>query len=96
VSLEELSQTLIDIVSEKTGYPVEMLDLEMDLEADLGIDSIKRVEILGALQDSYPDLPQPNLEELAEIELRTLNQIIGYLDKPNTEKKNLNHSLTAS
>ncbi len=49
-----------------------MLDPEMDMEADLGIDSIKRVEILGALQDAHPDLPEVETEVLAE--LRTLAQ----------------------
>ena len=42
---------LLDVVSEKTGYPVEMLNPEMDMEADLGIDSIKRVEIMSAVQE---------------------------------------------
>ncbi|PJF26675.1 MAG: hypothetical protein CUN52_15525, partial [Phototrophicales bacterium] len=51
LSLEVLSATLLEIVSEKTGYPTEMLELGMDIEADLGIDSIKRVEILGAMRD---------------------------------------------
>jgi hypothetical protein len=46
---------LLAIVSEKTGYPVETLELDMDMEADLGIDSIKRVEILGALQAQFPN-----------------------------------------
>ena len=49
----------------------------MDIEADLGIDSIKRVEILGALLEIYPDLPQPNPEELAQ--LRTLAEIAEYI-----------------
>ncbi|MEE4252801.1 MAG: beta-ketoacyl synthase N-terminal-like domain-containing protein, partial [Desulfuromusa sp.] len=40
---------LLSIIAEKTGYPVEMLELEMALDTDLGIDSIKRVEILSAL-----------------------------------------------
>jgi acyl carrier protein len=74
-------------VSEKTGYPTEMLELGMDMEADLGIDSIKRVEILGALQDSFPDLPRPNPDELAEIELRTLGQIIEHIQRQTTIKK---------
>ena len=43
-------QTLLAIVSERTGYPIDMLDTSLDLEADLGIDSIKRVEIVSALQ----------------------------------------------
>ena len=38
------------IAAERTGYPPEMLDLDAGIEADLGIDSIKRVEILTALQ----------------------------------------------
>ena len=33
-----------------------MLGLDLDLEADLGIDSIKRVEILGSLRDGLPAL----------------------------------------
>ncbi|MBE9007242.1 acyltransferase domain-containing protein [Fortiea sp. LEGE XX443] len=77
VDLSDLDKNLIAIISDKTGYPVEMLEFEMDMEADLGIDSIKRVEILGGLQELYPDLPKPNLEELAE--KRTIGQIIEYL-----------------
>lgn len=49
-SVTDIRQLLLGLVSEKTGYPIEMLDLESNLEADLGIDSIKRVEILGALE----------------------------------------------
>ncbi|MEH1965741.1 SDR family NAD(P)-dependent oxidoreductase [Nostoc sp.] len=74
-----LSQTLINVVSDKTGYPTEMLELTMDIEADLGIDSIKRVEILGALLELYPDLPKPNPEEVGQ--LRTLGQIAEYMGK---------------
>ncbi|MFN6536333.1 MAG: SDR family NAD(P)-dependent oxidoreductase [Nostoc sp. EkiNYC01] len=74
-----LSQTLLNVVSDKTGYPTEMLDLTMDIEADLGIDSIKRVEILGALLELYPDLPRPNPEEVGQ--LRTLAQITEYMVK---------------
>lgn len=75
---EALNKALLDIVSEKTGYPAEMLDLDMDMEADLGIDSIKRVEILGALQDQYPDLPEVDADAL--VELRTLAEILGYME----------------
>ncbi|MCL6755304.1 acyltransferase domain-containing protein [Nostoc sp. CCCryo 231-06] len=74
-----LGETLLAITSDKTGYPVEMLELEMDMEADLGIDSIKRVEILGAMQETYPNLPKPNIEELGD--LRTIGQIVDYLQQ---------------
>lgn len=50
-----LQETLVSLVSDRTGYPPEMLGLDQDLEAELGIDSIKRVEILGALQKQLPE-----------------------------------------
>jgi polyketide-type polyunsaturated fatty acid synthase PfaA len=77
VKIETVKQALLEIVSEKTGYPIEMLDPSMDMEADLGIDSIKRVEILGALQTRFPELPKADAAALAE--LHSLNQITEYL-----------------
>ncbi|MEZ8649993.1 phosphopantetheine-binding protein [Vibrio splendidus] len=73
-----VQQTMLEVVAEKTGYPTEMLDLEMDMEADLGIDSIKRVEILGTVQDELPTLPGLNPEDLAEC--RTLGEIVAYMN----------------
>ena len=46
---ETLLARLLDLVSDRTGYPKEALSIDLDLEADLGIDSIKRVEILAHL-----------------------------------------------
>jgi acyl carrier protein len=84
---DALSQALLEVVSEKTGYPTEMLALEMDLEADLGIDSIKRVEIMGSLQEAFSGLPKLSPEALAE--KRTLAHIVQYLREKMmvTEKK---------
>jgi acyl carrier protein len=76
LDVAELGDTLLSIVSDKTGYPAEMLELDMDMEADLGIDSIKRVEILGALQEQYPNMPEVEPDALAE--LRTLAQVLDY------------------
>ena len=67
---------LLDIVAEKTGYPKEMLTLDMELESGLGIDSIKRVEILSALQEQIPHLGELDTAELAE--LNTLGEIITF------------------
>ena len=74
----ELTPILLAIVAEKTGYPAEMIDTGMDLEADLGIDSIKRVEILSAMRQRVPNLPQVNTSKMAT--MRTLAQIIGLFD----------------
>jgi len=79
----QLEKILLEVVSEKTGYPSEMLELNMDMEADLGIDSIKRVEIFGALTQQYPEMSDINPNELTE--LRTLGEIVDYVS--NTEKK---------
>ncbi|MCF6267990.1 MAG: SDR family NAD(P)-dependent oxidoreductase [Desulfuromusa sp.] len=83
VDQEAVSATLLNVVSEKTGYPVEMLELEMALDTDLGIDSIKRVEILSALQEQLPDLPAVRPEDLGV--LQTLGQIIDHLCKENRQ-----------
>ena len=48
-----VADTLVAMISERTGYPPEMLGLDLDIEADLGIDSIKRVEILGAFRQQH-------------------------------------------
>jgi len=73
----ETGATLLQVVSEKTGYPVEMLDLDMEMDADLGIDSIKRVEILSALEEQIPDLPQVRSEHLGSFQ--TLRQVVEFL-----------------
>ena len=77
VSAESIARVTLELVSEKTGYPQEMLELGMDMESDLGIDSIKRVEILGSVQDQIPQLPEVPGDELAE--MRTLGEIVAHL-----------------
>ncbi len=74
---EDPTKLLLEVVGEKTGYPVEMLNLEMNLEADLGIDSIKRVEILSALREKAPETPEVDADRMAQ--LKTLGQIVAFL-----------------
>jgi len=71
-----VANVLLQLVAERTGYPPEMLSPDADLEADLGIDSIKRVEILGALRQKVATAP--GLEDLSR--LRTLGQIAAALE----------------
>ncbi|WP_156516441.1 SDR family NAD(P)-dependent oxidoreductase, partial [Nocardia arizonensis] len=72
---EELLRALREVVADKTGYPVDMVDPTRDLEADLGVDSIKRVQVIGALQERFPQLPSLGPEQLGT--LRTLDQIVA-------------------
>ena len=73
----DLERVVLETVADKTGYPVEMLDLDMALDADLGIDSIKRVEILSAVQDRSPGCVAIESDQLAG--LSTLREIISRL-----------------
>ncbi|MGW7383568.1 SDR family NAD(P)-dependent oxidoreductase [Streptomyces sp. NPDC054794] len=45
----DVARVVLEIISERTGYPVDMIEPDLDLEADLSIDSIKRAEIAGEL-----------------------------------------------
>jgi NAD(P)-dependent dehydrogenase (short-subunit alcohol dehydrogenase family)/acyl carrier protein len=72
-----IAETLLAVVSEKTGYPIEMLEMDMGLDSDLGIDSIKRVEILSALQERLPGSPVIGPEHLGS--LHTLGEIARHL-----------------
>ena len=55
-------EKVLEIVAEKTGYPTEMLDLDLDLEADLGVDTVKQAEMFAAIRAAY-DIPRdPNLK----------------------------------
>ncbi|MCC5615738.1 acyltransferase domain-containing protein [Nostoc sp. CHAB 5836] len=80
-----ITESLLSVISDKTGYPTEMLETEMHLEADLGIDSIKRAEIIGAMQDLFPNLPKLSPEELGE--QRTIGKISAYLGTKIAEAK---------
>ena len=75
-------------MAERTGYPVEMLKEDALLEADLGIDSIKTVEIFGSLTDYHRFMPGGggfDEELLAEFaQLKTLGDIIAMYDRGRT------------
>ncbi|MFI5349661.1 MAG: beta-ketoacyl synthase N-terminal-like domain-containing protein, partial [Elusimicrobiota bacterium] len=79
VQATNVMATLLAVVSEKTGYPAETINADMDLEADLGIDSIKRVEILSAIAEKLPGAPKVKPEHLGT--LRTLKSIADYLSQ---------------
>jgi acyl transferase domain-containing protein/NAD(P)H-dependent flavin oxidoreductase YrpB (nitropropane dioxygenase family) len=75
--------TVRSLVSNRTGYPVDMLGADLDLEADLSIDSIKRTELVGLLTDQLglacagSPLDDSVAEELSR--LRTLRSIVDWI-----------------
>jgi acyl transferase domain-containing protein/NAD(P)H-dependent flavin oxidoreductase YrpB (nitropropane dioxygenase family)/NAD(P)-dependent dehydrogenase (short-subunit alcohol dehydrogenase family)/acyl carrier protein len=81
---ETVLATVRSLVSERTGYPVDMLEADLDLEADLSIDSIKRTELIGLLTDrlglagaAASTLDESVMGELAR--LRTLRGIVDWI-----------------
>ncbi|OIJ85280.1 type I polyketide synthase [Streptomyces colonosanans] len=80
VDVETVRSVLLEVVAQKTGYPAEMLELDMGVESDLGIDSIKRVEIMGVIQERFGVVSSAGPEQLAE--LRTLGDIVDFVAGP--------------
>lgn len=87
-SANELKAAILEVVSEKTGYPKEMLGMDLDLEADLSIDSIKRMEIIAALKEkigfgTQNEQADDLMEKLAAI--KTLNSLVNWIADVETE-----------
>ncbi|MCX4814621.1 SDR family NAD(P)-dependent oxidoreductase [Streptomyces sp. NBC_01239] len=85
VTEADVLRVVLEIISERTGYPVDMIEPDLDLEADLSIDSIKRAEIAGELAQrlgigggmDVATLDDAQLEDLAKA--RTAASVTGWL-----------------
>ncbi len=66
---------VLAIVAEQTGYPSDLLDMDLDLEADLGIDTVKQAEVFATIREAY------GIERDDSLKLRdypTLNHVVGF------------------
>ncbi len=73
---DEVASVVVGIVADQTGYPADMLDLDLDLEADLGIDTVKQAETFAAIREHY------GIERDDTLSLRdypTLDHVIGFV-----------------
>jgi len=94
VQTDEVRDTLLKLLSEKTGYPPDMLDTKLDLEADLGIDTVKQAEFISEVRTLYGI---PRIDGLKIAEYPTIEHIIQFVvshltptsrhEKPNDELK---------
>ena len=69
-------ERVLALVAEKTGYPSDMLDLELDLEADLGIDTVKQAETFAAVRDAF-DIPRRDDVKLRDYP--TLKRVVDFV-----------------
>ncbi len=76
VGSEGVLSRLVDLVAEKTGYPKDLLNPDLDMESDLGIDTVKQAEIFGLLRDSYALPPQEGMQIK---DYPTLRKVAGYV-----------------
>ncbi|MGZ4528841.1 MAG: SDR family NAD(P)-dependent oxidoreductase [Mycobacterium sp.] len=73
---DEVTDVVVSTVSELTGYPAELLDLDLDLEADLGVDTVKQAEIFAAIREHYGVARDENLKLR---DFPTLTHVIGWI-----------------
>ena len=81
-SQEAMQEFVREILVDRTGYPPELLEFEAHLESDLGIDSIKQVEVLGALVEALPAVPSPDQMQEIRAEARkkqTIQALAGFM-----------------
>ncbi len=50
------------VVAEMTGYPADLLEPDLDLEADLGVDTVKQAEVFAAVREHYDVERDDNLQ----------------------------------
>jgi acyl carrier protein len=73
---DPVTEQVLAIVAEKTGYPTEMLDLDLDLEADLGVDTVKQAETFAAVRAAF-DIPRQDTLKLRDYP--TLAAVIQFV-----------------
>ncbi len=73
---DQVQTRVMQIISEKTGYPSDMLDLDLDLEADLGIDTVKQAEMFAAIRAAY-DIPREDNLKLRDFP--TLAHVVKFV-----------------
>ncbi len=73
---EPVKDKVLALVAEKTGYPVDMLDLDLDLEADLGVDTVKQAEVFASIREAY-NIPRDENRKLRDYP--TLAHVIHFV-----------------
>ncbi|MEZ4462523.1 MAG: phosphopantetheine-binding protein, partial [bacterium] len=75
-SRADVLASMVDILCEKTGYDPAEIEADFELEADLGIDTVKQAEIMAAVREVYGFERDDNFK-LAEYP--SLNHLTDYV-----------------
>ncbi|HEX6877917.1 MAG TPA: beta-ketoacyl synthase N-terminal-like domain-containing protein, partial [Nocardioidaceae bacterium] len=83
-SADEVTEAVVSIVADMTGYPSDLLDLDLDLEADLGVDTVKQAEVFAAVRGRF------GVERDESLSLRdfpTLRHVIGWIEEKTADRQ---------
>ncbi len=72
----DVKERILELMVEKTGYPKDMLDVDLDLEADLGVDTVKQAEMFAAIREIY-SIPRDENRKLRDYP--TLAHVIRFV-----------------
>ncbi len=89
----EIAEFMIDFVIEHTGYPREIIDMQADFEADLGLDSIKLAQLFGELRSNFALSTTADRSVLAKC--RTLNDILDLFPSDGPSSRGEDSSIDA-
>ncbi len=73
---DPIADKVLAIVAEQTGYPTDMLEMDLDLEADLGVDTVKQAETFLAIRTAF-DIPRR--DDLSLRDYNTLAKVVGFV-----------------
>jgi acyl transferase domain-containing protein len=73
---DPVEAAVVGIVERLTGYPRDLLDLDLDLEADLGVDTVKQAEVFAAVREQF-GIPRDDNLKLRDFP--TLAHVIGFV-----------------
>jgi acyl transferase domain-containing protein/acyl carrier protein len=76
--LGDITPIVIEVVVKHTGYPADFVELDQDLEGELGIDTVKQAEIMADIREKF-GLPVD--EDFVLADYPTLNHMIAYIHK---------------
>ncbi|MFC4517109.1 beta-ketoacyl synthase N-terminal-like domain-containing protein [Streptomyces ehimensis] len=75
----EVTRVFHEVVAEKTGYDVDMIEPHLSIQEDLGIDSLKQVEIAAEVWRRYPVITREELFRFSEA--RTVAELTEMLER---------------
>jgi acyl transferase domain-containing protein len=73
---DPVQQRVLELVADQTGYPIDMLELDLDMEADLGVDTVKQAEMFVRVRQEWSI---PRDENLKLRDFPTLRDVIGFV-----------------